>query len=132
MALATMTRRILYTLCVILSYWFLAAMMRVSYAHWGDCWAGGLVNRGAFCYYYPDQTYHVVSCDLLSPQQQQEANCPVTGYSLQNMPHTNVEFLMLREGLCRTGWVEQDGAQTIVTDLTLIPCPVEELRGYLP
>ena len=39
-----------------------------------------------------------------------------------------VGFLALREHLCREMWVQGDR----VTEIILIPCPVEELRGYLP
>ena len=45
---------------------------------------------------------------------------------------TGVEFLFLREGICRTGWVEKVGEWFVVKDLSTIECPVEELKGYLP
>ena len=47
---------------------------------------------------------------------------------------TKVEFLLLREGVCRTGWAGYDPQKEalIVTEVHQIPCPVEELKGYLP
>lgn len=38
-----------------------------------------------------------------------------------------VEFWMLREGLCRIGFVQDDH----IAMSSPIPCPVEELKGYL-
>lgn len=44
-------------------------------------------------------------------------------------PLPTVEFLMLREGLCRVGWIR---GKTVLSLSGPRPCPVEELRSYLP
>ena len=41
-----------------------------------------------------------------------------------------VEFLFLREGICRTGWMQGDAVMT-VGYLERIDCPIDELYTYI-
>lgn len=43
------------------------------------------------------------------------------------IPLPCVEWLALREGLCRSMWVQGER----ITEVTDIPCPTDELRRYL-
>ena len=81
--------------------------------------------------------WFLLSLGLLSysPSVIAEDGC-VSGIRLQStgecLQYPTVEFLLLREGICRVGWVEDTGSELRIKDLHTIPCPPEELKSYLP
>ena len=69
--------------------------------------------------------------------QAEETVCPHKVFGKTNegteMTSPCVGFWLLREGICRTGWIQRDPdtGVDVVYEIKDSPCPQEELRGYL-
>ena len=105
--------------------------------HWlyTDAWKAIRDNQALGC--QPTRSWRMgddgLQVGFVCPQ---ALRAKVTSYGVSSFPLLlpgeigPVEFLFLREGICRIGWVQSDATLT-VGYLQNIDCPIDELRTYL-